>query len=80
MRTKDNPGDVNTRDLIGWEAQHQSKTDGREVTDGRESADDQSADSKELTDGLPNKAADGKLKKAADSKFASMKSKLQAGE
>ena len=85
MRTKVNPDDVNTRDLIGWEAlcQTASKEDNRghkhesyvSETDGKESAD-----GKELTDGQPNKAADGKPKKEADGKFKQMKSKLQAGE
>ena len=86
MRTKVNPDDVDTRDLIGWEALHQtaSKEDNRgheresyaSKTDGKESAD-----GIELTDGQPNtKAADGKLKKDTDGKFKKMKSKLQAGE
>ena len=72
MRTKVNPDDINTRDLIGWEALHQSKTDDEESADGKElSKTDgkESEDGKELTDGQPNKAADGKPKKAADGKF-----------
>ena len=88
MRTKVNPDDINTRDLIGWEALqalHQTASDednrGHECesytseTDGKESAD-----VKELSDGKSEKGADGKSKKEADGKFKQMKSKLQAGE
>ena len=80
MRTKVNPDDVDTRDLIGWEAlcQTASKEDNRghecesymSETNGEESAD-----GKELTDGQSNKAADGKLKKEADGKFKQIKNK-----
>ena len=72
MRTKVNPDDVDTRDLIRWEALHQGETDGEESADGKklsESDGEESADGKELTYGQPNKAADGKLKKEADGKF-----------
>ena len=72
MRTKVNPDNIDTRDLIGWEALCQSETDGKESADGKELSKtdgEESADGKELTDGQPNKAADGKPKKAADGKF-----------
>ena len=80
MRTKVNPDDVDTRDLIGWEAlcQTVSEEDNRghkcesymSETDGEEPAD-----GKELTDGQSNKAADGKPKKEVNGKFKQMKNK-----
>ena len=81
MRMKINLDDVDTRDLIGWEALHQTSTSSNEDNRGDKcKSHTRETDGKEFTDGKMNKETDGKLKKEAVGNFKRMKSKLQAGE